>query len=297
MYSIGWGGAGESDYAYLPPGNYSFQLQALTEKGDWTGAAVSLPMIVVPPFWQTLWFRAVIVLIVIGALLAGVRHATRRKMKLQLEKVDRQRALELERTRIARDIHDDLGANLTQIALLSELAQTDLEQPLQARSHLKQIFTTAGAVARQLDEIVWAISPANDTLEQFVSYICKYAQDYLRLAGIRCRLEIPEPVPELAMSSAQRHDLFLAVKEALHNVVKHARAAQVSLCLKVQDGSLVLVIEDNGQGMALPGAQAATGNGLKNMHNRLKYVGGMFEQKSEPGVGTTVRLVLPLNQR
>jgi signal transduction histidine kinase len=297
MYSIGWAGAGQCSYDYLPPGDYQFKLQALTETGEWTGAMVSLPITVVPPFWQSTWFRGGVLMLIVGTLVAGVRYATGRKMKLQFELMDRQRALELERTRIARDIHDDLGANLTQIALLSELAQTDLEEPALARSHLKGIFTTAGAVARQLDEIVWAITPANDTLEQFASYVCKYAQDNLRVAGIRCRLDVPEPVPDYSMTSAQRHDLFLAAKEALHNVVKHAHSDQVWLRLKVEGDALVLVIEDNGKGIDKRSVSAATGHGLANMRNRLKYVGGTFEQKSETGLGTSVRLEVPLSRR
>ena len=297
MYSIGWGGPGEAGYSYLPPGQYQFRVQAVTETGEWTGAIISLPITVAPPFWQTPWFRSSVLVLVVGALLAAVRYATWRKMRLRIELLDQQHALEHERTRIARDIHDDLGANLTQIALLSELAQTDLDQPAQARSHLRQIFTTAGAMARQLNEIVWAITPANDNLEQFVSYMSKYAQDYLRVAGIRCRLEVPESLPEYPMSSAERHDLFLAAKEALHNVVKHAHADQVWLRLKVQEGALVLVIEDNGNGFREPVGTVKTGHGLANMRDRLKYVGGTFEQQSEVGLGTSVRLVLPLKRR
>lgn len=297
MYSIGWGGEGECGYSYLPPGEYQFILQALTETGEWTGAMVSLPITVLPPFWQTPVFRGGALMLIVFVLVAGVRFSTKQKMKLQFEHLGRERALEHERTRIARDIHDDLGANLTQIALLSELAQADLEQPAQARSHLKQIFTTAGAVARQLDEIVWAITPANDSLGQFASYVCKYAQDCLRVAGIRCRLEIPDPMPEYSMSSAQRHDLFLATKEALHNVVKHAGADQVWLRLKVHDGALVMVVEDNGNGFSEGDRKVMRGNGLVNMRNRLKYVGGTFEQKSEIGAGTSVRLMLPLNRQ
>ena len=297
MYSIGWGGPGEAGYSYLPPGQYQFRVQAVTETGEWTGAMVSLPITVAPPFWQTPWFRSSVLVLVVGALVAAVRYASWRKMRLRIKLLDQQHALEHERTRIARDIHDDLGANLTQIALLSELAQTDLDQPAQARSHLRQIFTTAGAMARQLNEIVWAITPANDNLEQFVSYMSKYAQDYLRVAGIRCRLEVPESLPEYPMSSAERHDLFLAAKEALHNVVKHAHADQVWLRLKVQEGALVLVIEDNGNGFREPVGTVKTGHGLANMRDRLKYVGGTFEQQSEVGLGTSVRLVLPLKRR
>jgi signal transduction histidine kinase len=296
MYCIGWGGAGEADYSYLPPGQYQFRIQGVTETGEKTGEILSVPMTVSAPLWQTTWFRGGVLVLLVGALVAAVRNATWRKMQRQLELLNQQRAVELERSRIARDIHDDLGANLTQIALLSELAQTDLAQPAQARTHLEQIFTTAGAVARQLDEIVWAITPANDTLEQFVSYVCKFAQDYLRVAGIRCRLEVPESLPRYAMSSARRHDLFLAAKEALHNVVKHAQADQVWLRLKIDQGAMALEIEDNGKGLGVQADASLKGHGLANMQNRLGHVGGTFEQHSRPGLGTLVRLALPLKR-
>lgn len=297
MYSIGWGGRGEADYSYLPPGQYQFRLEAVTETGEKTGEVLSMPIAVSSPFWQTTWFRGGVVMLLVGALVATVRYATRRKMQMQLELLNQQRAVELERSRIARDIHDDLGANLTQIALLSELAQTDLDQPAQAQSHLQQIFTTAGAVARQLDEIVWAITPANDTLEEFASFVSKYAQDYLRVAGIRCRLEVPESMPKHPMSSAQRHDLFLAAKEALHNVVKHACADEVWLRLKIEKNVLRLEIEDNGKGLAERADAGPRGHGLANMQNRLGHVGGTFEQRSRPSLGTLVRLALPLKGR
>jgi signal transduction histidine kinase len=294
MYCIGWGGTGEAEYSYLPPGQYEFRVQGTSETGEPTGEILSVPVTVWPPFWQTTLFLGTVLVGLVGALVLAVRHATRRKMEAQLELLNRQRALEMERSRIARDIHDDLGANLTQIALLSELAQTDLAQPEQARSHLEQIFTTAGAVARQLDEIVWAITPANDTLEQFVSYVSKFAQDYLRMAGIRCRLEVPDSIPKYPMSSAQRHDLFLAAKEALHNVVKHAKADEVWLRLKADQGVLALEIEDNGNGLGPRSDARPSRHGLANMQNRLHHVGGTFEQDSRHGLGTLVRLTLPL---
>jgi signal transduction histidine kinase len=296
MYSIGWGGLGEADYSYLPPGQYQFRIQAVTETGDKTGEFLSLPVTVSAPFWQSAGFRGSVLVLLVGALVAAVRNVTWRNAQRQLELLNRQRAVELERSRIARDIHDDLGANLTQIALLSELAQTDLAQPAQARSHLEQIFTTAGAVARQLDEIVWAITPANDTLEQFASYVSKFAQDYLRVAGIRCRLEVPESLPKCPMSSAQRHDFFLAAKEALHNVVKHAHADQVWLRLKIDKNALALEIEDNGKGLGERAGAGARGHGLANMQNRLSHVGGTFEQYSRAGLGTIVRMALPLKR-
>jgi signal transduction histidine kinase len=296
MFSIGWGGAGTADYSYLAPGQYQFQVRAATETGDWAGDAVMLPFAIVAPFWQAPWFRGSFLVLAVLALAATVRYATWRKMQRKLERLEQQRAVERERTRIARDIHDDLGSNLTQIALLSELARSDLSQPEQAQTHLKQIFATARAVARQLDEIVWAITPDNDTVDQFDSYLCKFAQDYLSVSGIRCRLDIPESLPAYPMSSAERHNLFLAAKEALHNVVKHSGADQVWVRLKFEPGELVVLIEDNGKGMGGSTSAVGAGEGLGNMRNRLDHIGGRFEQESQPGRGTTVRLALPLSE-
>lgn len=300
IYSIGWGGTRTATYTYLAPGAYQFRVRAATETGEWTGEAASLSITLPPPFWRTSWFLGSSLALAVGALVTAVRYATWRKMAARLEQVERQGALERERARIARDLHDDLGASLTQIALLSELARADLAHPELATAHLNQIFTKTGALARQLNEIVWAVNPANDTLDQFTSHICKFAQHYLSLAGIRCRLDFPESVPGYPMPSPERHNLFLTAKEALHNVVKHARAGQVWLRLKLEPGALTLLIEDDGKGWdaeslaGTPGQPA--GDGLANMHKRMEQIGGRFTQQSQPGSGTSVRLVLPLRK-
>jgi signal transduction histidine kinase len=300
MYSIGWGGLREASYTYLPPGEYRFRVKGVTENGEGTGEETSLAITVTPRFWKTTWFLGGTFVVAVGALVASVRYLTWRKLQSRLEILERQRAVERERARIARDLHDDLGASLTQIALLSELAKADLAQPELARTHLNQIFTTVGGLARLLNEIVWAVNPANDTLEQFTSHTCKFAQDYLSLAGIRCRLDFPEFVPHYPMPSPERHNLFLATKEALHNIVKHAQAGQVWLRLKLEADVLTLLIEDDGKGCD---AETVTvtpmglaGDGLSNMHKRMEQLGGRFAQLSQPGGGTTVRLVLPLRK-
>jgi signal transduction histidine kinase len=300
MFSIGWGGIREASYTYLPPGEYRFRVKAVTETGEGTGEATSLAITVVPRFWKTSWFLGSTLVVGVGALIAGVRYLTWRKLQSRLEVLERQRAIERERARIARDLHDDLGASLTQIALLSELAKADLAQPELARTHLNQIFATVGGLARLLNEIVWAVNPANDTLEQFTSHLCKFAQDYLSLAGIRCRLDFPEFVPHYPMPAPERHNLFLATKEALHNIVKHAQAGQVWLRLKLDADVLTLLIEDDGKGC---GSETITvtsigmvGDGLSNMQKRMEQLGGRFARQSQPGNGTTVRLVLPLRK-
>jgi signal transduction histidine kinase len=248
----------------------------------------------------SIWLWAGLLILIVGAPIAGLRYVTYRKLQSRLELLERQQALERERTRIARDLHDDLGASLTRIALLSELAKADLHQPELARTHLDQIFTTASGLARELNEIVWAVNPANDDLEHFTSHICRFAQDYLSLAGIRCRLDFPEAVPAYPMPAPERHSLFLAAKEALQNIVKHAGAGQVWLRLKLEPSAVLLLIEDDGKGWdteilsATSGATA--GSGLSNMQKRMAQLGGRFAQQSKPGSGTIVRLELPLRK-
>jgi signal transduction histidine kinase len=247
------------------------------------------------------WFLGAALGLVAGALIAVVRYVTNRKMQTRLDVLERQRALERERTRIARDLHDDLGASLTRIALLSELAKADLHQPELAKTHLDQIFTTVSGLARELNEIVWAVNPENDNLEHFSDHICKFAQDYLSLAGIRCRLDFPESVPAYPMPSPERHSLFLAAKEALQNIVKHAEAGQVWIRLKLEPGVLLLLVEDDGKGgdaELFPAPSGIVqGNGLSNMQKRMEQLGGRFARQTRPGNGTMVRLELPLRKQ
>ena len=156
-------------------------------------------------------------------------------------------------------------------------------------------------LARELNEIVWAVNPANDDLEHFTDHICKFAQDYLSLAGIRCRLDFPETVPAYPMPSSERQSLFLAAKEALHNIVKHAQAGQVWIRLKLEPGMLLLLLEDDGKGWdtelltVAPGV--VVGNGLSNMQKRMEQLGGRFAQQTKSGSGTIVRLELPLRKQ
>jgi signal transduction histidine kinase len=205
-------------------------------------------------------------------------------------------ALEKERARIARDLHDQLGANLTQVALLGEMAESDKDLPQEVEAHAQQIAKTARETSTALDEIVWAANPQNDTLEGLINYACKYAQDYFALAGLRYRLDVPGQLPATVIPPDLRHNVFLAFKESVNNVVKHAKASEVKIRLRLNDDGFTLEIEDDGRG---PGEAATkTGrNGLRNMRKRMEDVGGEFAL--EPGAerGTRVRLTAPLGKR
>ena len=152
-------------------------------------------------------------------------------MRRKLEVIHRQQAIERERTRIAKDIHDHLGANLTRISLLSQSAHGELENPAQAAAQLERIYNTSRELTRSMDEIVWAVNPQHDTLDSLASYLGNFAQEYLVSINIRCRLDVPLHLPHWPITAETRHNVFLAFKEALHNVVKHSGANEVSVFL------------------------------------------------------------------
>jgi streptogramin lyase len=220
-------------YTRLPAGQYTFRVEARSQAGEWTANESSLAFVVEPFPWQRWWFRIAVLALFTGGIIAGVRYVSFRRLRQQLVRLEQETALQRDRARIAGDLHDDLGANLTQIALLSELAQKDFGKPDEARDHIDQIFRTAKALTRSLDEIVWAVNPKNDSLDRFVAHFCTYAPEYLHSAGIRCRLDVPMDVPPLPLPADVRHHLHLAMKEALHNVAKHAEASEVKVKLSL----------------------------------------------------------------
>jgi signal transduction histidine kinase/ligand-binding sensor domain-containing protein len=282
-------------YSRLPYGNYTFHIQACNSDGNWSVNAPSLAVTVKPFFWQDWWFRIAALAAFTTTLIALVRYVSFRRLRHQLLLLEQQAALHKERARIAKDIHDDLGANLTQIAFLGDLAQQDREDPEKAAARSNKISTTARQAIKSLDEIVWAVNPRNDTLAHLIEYSGQFALDYLRLAGIRCRLDFPEQTPSGGLSTDLRHNLFLVIKEALNNIVKHSRANEVWLRARVADHSLDISIEDNGVGFGQV-ADNGTSDGLRNMRQRLSDIGGECRIDSQPGSGTKVSLHLPWPQ-
>jgi signal transduction histidine kinase len=169
-------------------------------------------------------------------------------------------------------------------------------------AELDRIFDTARDLTRAMDEIVWAINPRHDTLDSLANYLQKFAQDYLETAGIPCRLDFPLDLPIWPVSADVRHHLFLAFKEALHNVVKHARASEVHISLVLIGEAVVLVVGDNGVGFVMESAPSrsgvapnrfANGNGLENMRRRLAEIGGQCRVQSQPGKGSKVQFMAP----
>jgi signal transduction histidine kinase/ligand-binding sensor domain-containing protein len=280
-------------YTPLSSGDYIFRLEARNSEGDWDAADSTLAITVLPFFWQTWTFRVAALAVFTLSIVGVVRYVGFRRLHRQLRVLEQQAALHKERARIAKDIHDDLGANLTQIALMGELAQQDRSEPEKASERMGKISTTARQALKALEEIVWAVNPRNDTLGHLIDYAGQFALDYLRLAGIRCRLDFPDQTPARELSTDLRHNLFLAIKEALNNVVRHAAATEVWLRAKVTEEALEMSVEDNGHGFAAV-PDDALADGLRNMRQRLADLGGECSIKSNPGSGTAVVLRLPL---
>ena len=283
-----------AEYSFIPPGNYTFRVRAANSDGVWNETGAELALVVLPRFWQALWFQFCTALLAVVVVTCVVWYVSRRRLRRKLDDIQRQQAIERERTRIAKDIHDHLGANLTRISLLSQSAHGELENTAQAATLLDRIYVTSRELTRSMDEIVWAVNPQHDTLDSLASYLGNFAQEYLMSLNIRCRLEVPLHLPHWPITAETRHNVFLAFKEALHNVVKHSGATEVSVFLTPGVDVFTLGLRDNGKGFDPAGVipRPGHGNGLKNMTQRLEKVGGRCEVQSRPGAGTEIRFLV-----
>jgi ligand-binding sensor domain-containing protein/signal transduction histidine kinase len=296
-------------YTRLPTGDYRFQVIACNNDGIWSETGASLAFAVPAPFWQTAWFLAGSGLALVGSIAALVRYISLRSMQSRLAWLEQQHAVEKERTRIAQDMHDEIGAKLTKISFLSGLAKRDIIDPKKAAVEVDRISQTTREVLRGLDEIVWAVSPKNDTLDNLATYICQHAGEFFQDTGIHCRLEMPHSFPAYPLSTEVRHNLFLAVKEALTNILKHAQATEARIHMGIDSTMCEITVSDNGRGFspsglaqeaALLSPAAATvrnGNGLANIRQRVGEAGGEFRLESEPGHGAKLVFTIHLQSK
>jgi signal transduction histidine kinase len=255
----------------------------------WNEQGASVRIIIVPPFWMTWWFRIIAIIVVLIAVAGAAKYISVRKFKKKLEELERRQALENERKRISKDMHDELGANLTRIAILSELTKSEAGHSNALQTHLEKIAETARATIDGMSEIIWAINPQNNTLDNLSAYLRKCAAAAFEMTPVRCRLEFPETVPDHPISAEFRRHIFMVVKEAMHNVIKHAQATEVEMKFISYDHALEVLVKDNGQGFALETLKKS-GNGLSNMSKRMEEVGGKFEIQSQPQRGTTIKI-------
>jgi len=299
----GWVEAGTrrvAFYSFVPSGSYRFEVIACNGDGIWNENGASLMLTVLPHVWQTWWFICAMAVAVLIALIASARIIVKHRIK----RLEQERVLERERTRIAQDLHDIMGAKLCRISFLSEHARNCQTVPEELQEEIRSISDDSREVLQSLDEIVWAVNPQKDTLDHLVCYIGQYAQEYFKRTGIECALEIPASLPAQSLSSQSRHHLFLAVHEALANILKHSQATQTKISMACDNGDFKISVSDNGRGFdpssnpnGAPASDEGFCNGLGNMRRRMAELGGYCIVESKIGEGTTIRFLLYLRRQ
>jgi ligand-binding sensor domain-containing protein/signal transduction histidine kinase len=291
-----WVEAGERRTAYyhdVHPGKFLFRVLACNADGVWSTPGAGLAITVKPYLWEADWFRGLGVAVSLGLLAASIRLMERRRYRRRLALIETRHAVERERLRISQDMHDDIGTILTQVSQLSDLGQAEIGGPTAAKGNFELIGNQARAAVQALDEIVWATNPKNDNLPHFAEYICRFADELFENSLVRCWQDVPTALPKLLLRADVRHNVFLALKEAFNNVLKHSGATEVWLRLALHDNQVCLSVEDNGRGFD-PLKPAADRNGLQNMRTRLSECGGRTEVTSAAKKGTQICFYFPV---
>jgi ligand-binding sensor domain-containing protein/signal transduction histidine kinase len=282
-----WQDAGTRRTAYytrLSPGRYQFEVLAANDDGLWATTPAALALVVAPFWWERLSVQFLGVALLLAATGAGVRSLSLRRARARVAELEREQALNRERSRIARDLHDDLGSRLAQIKLIADRHSTD---------SLGRISDVATDAMQTMDELVWTVNAGNDSVESFAQYAAEFVEQHLSAAGLRFRLRVPGDLGDRPLNADARRNLFLAFKETLHNVVKHAGATEVHVRIDVEGADVVVEVSDNGCGLPGDGAGMATGNGLRNIRERARATGGTVTFGPAPGGGTRVTLRIP----
>ncbi|HEX2786585.1 MAG TPA: two-component regulator propeller domain-containing protein [Ignavibacteria bacterium] len=274
-----------ASYTNLNAGEYTFLVKGSNSDGIWNENGAKIKVIVNPPWWKTWWFT--VSWIFFAAIVFGstIRLISVQKLKKKLRELKQQQVLEAERTRISKDMHDELGSSLTKITLLSEIAMKKIGN----LEEINKISDASREVVNSMDEIVWAVNPKNDSLENLAAYTLQYSQNFLSEAGLNCRFEYPDSIPSSMLSSDIRHNIFLVFKEALNNVVKHSEASEVNIKLILNKTFFEFLISDNGKGFNMEDCDRFS-NGLSNMEKRIADINGEFKIRTQSDLGTLISI-------
>lgn len=268
-------------YAHLSSGGYTFEVRSSADGIHWSETTAQVSFYIPPFWWQTAWFIAL--LIAMGVCLSWwlIRYYISLRWKQHMRRLEKQLAIAQERHRISGEIHDDLGAGLSGIRLQAELAARKAPTP-ELKAALSRIYKVASELSARMREVIWSLNTENDTLEKLLYYMQQEGYKLFEHTDIKFRATYPAQLPETDVSGQKRRDIYLIVKEALHNAMKHAGATEVSLTATLQQGMLHITIQDNGMGMSH--AIQGEGNGIRNMHHRAAKTGGQLQISSGQGV-------------
>jgi len=273
----------------LPFGNYILDIKAIFPAGRYPEQTINYKFSISPAWWQTWWFRSIAGLLIIGLLIIGVRFYYRRRLEIQKTILEKQQAIEKERTRIATDMHDDLGAGLSRIKFLGQSLLNKKKDEIM-KNELEKITAVSDEMSEKMGEIIWALNEKNDTLADLIAYTRSYASEYLASHAIQCEASTPMNLPGTFITGEMRRNIFLSVKECLHNIVKHAEATKVCFSIELNH-SMQIIIHDNGKGIEW-NSQRPFSNGIQNIEKRMKEINGKVGFTNEGG--TKVSLTIPV---
>ncbi|MDX1651641.1 MAG: two-component regulator propeller domain-containing protein [Brumimicrobium sp.] len=285
-------------YPVLPPGKYTLWVKASNPDGEWSIPQKLVDVEVLPLFWQTTWFKFMAGVIIIGLFGLIIYFVSTARIRKRLILIEQQREREVLRNQISRDVHDDIGAGLSKIALMSDVATGDFQRGEKVNDNLIKISVAARDMLNSLQEIIWAINPKNDSLKNMIVFFRGFVSDLFEGTDIEVSFSAPEPkeIPELNLPPDFRRNLFLILKEVLNNVLKHASADKVYVDLKIEKDTLSVSMIDDGVGFKEPVYGFKGGNGMGNIRFRAQQMNGSVTVLSEPLKGTKVIVKIPLSK-
>jgi len=285
--------ARSASYASLQPGKYRLRVEGRNESGLWSQQDAALALVVLPAWWQTLWFRTATFIALMLIVTAVVRYWSEMRLRQRLERLERAHALEKERARIARDVHDELGSSVTGLRLLVNRLKEDSSDD-EKGAVVEQLSGRTQRLAFDLERVVWSVSPKNSRLDKLALFVGRFAQNFVRGATIECSILRPANIPPLPISPDFQHHILAVTKEAVNNVLKHSKATQVMIETHFNGHEFELTISDNGVGFVPEAAEHAERNGLSNMRSRIAEIGGKIEISSRLETGTKIKISAPI---
>lgn len=282
-------------YSNLAPGRYRLRVVACNSEGVWNTSPTTLAFSIPPTWWQTIWFRAAEVLAFAGVVGWGARFWSQRKLRAQLDRVEREHALEKERARIARDMHDDLGGSMTSINLLLQRLRGHAAPP-ETTGVIDLLDARVRRLTVELERVVWTVSPKNNSLEGLAAFAGRFAQNLFADSKITFRVRGRENIPAIPITPDCQHHVLAIVKETSNNIIKHSQAREAEMTLAYADGVFTVSIRDDGRGFSPEAHEHSERNGLRNMRTRIAELGGQLTVTSQPSEGTTIRLEVPIQK-
>jgi signal transduction histidine kinase len=278
-----------ADYRNLSNGKYQLQVIAAGQSQVWT-APFTYSFTILPAWWQTWWFKVLFFAVILTLAFFIGRFIYFYQLRKQRVVLEKQLAVQYERQRISAEMHDDIGASLSGIRLLTEMTKTKVKDQL-AAEEVEKIYKSVGDISSKMREVIWSLNAENDSLSNVVSYIQKQMRQWLENYPCQLIVELPETIPVVELNGETRRDILLIVKEAIHNIIKHSGANKISIDMHCNERDLIIIIADNGKGI-ISKNDDGSGNGMRNMRQRVEKLNGKIFITGNKGLTLTFEIPL-----